>query len=306
MTEPIAGLLAAPHTPMHADAGVNLDRIAAQAELLSANGLAGAFICGTTGEGMSLTVDERMAVARRWVDLADEDLRVIVHVGASSGGDARALARQAGEIGAWGIAAMGPSFFRPQAVEDLVSHCAEIAAEAPALPFYYYHIPVLTRVTLPMRRFLELGAERIATLAGIKYTDEDLMDFAMCMDVCDGRFDILFGRDEILLAGLALGAVGAVGSTYNYAAPLYHRIIEAFRSGDMPTARALQKKAMHVVDAMRMFPNRALAASKAGMKLAGVDCGPVRGPNQNFTDEQFDAYARRMHAIGFDEFRCRL
>ena len=306
MTEHITGLLAAPHTPMHDDASVNLDRIEAQVELLSANGLAGAFLCGTTGEGISLTVEERMAVAQRWTDLAGDELRVIVHVAALSLGDAKTLAQHAAKIGASGIAAMGPCFFRPQTVEALVSHCAQVAAEAPDLPFYYYHIPVLTGVALPMRPFLELGADRIPTLTGIKYTDEDLMDLAMCMDVCDGRFDILFGRDEILLAGLAIGAVGAVGSTYNYAAPLYHRVIEAFRSGDLPTARALQKKAMHLVDAMRMFPNRALAASKAGMKLAGVDCGPVRGPSRNFTDEQFAAYAQRLGAIGFDEFRCRL
>ncbi len=77
----VTGLVPAPHTPMHADGSVNLDTIDKQAELLIANGVSGVFVCGTTGEGMSLTVQERLDIAERWQALAGDTLQVIVHVG---------------------------------------------------------------------------------------------------------------------------------------------------------------------------------------------------------------------------------
>lgn len=306
MTQHITGLVAAPHTPMHADGSVHLDLIDKLAGLLARNGVAGAFVCGSTGEGLSLSLDERMAVAQRWTAAAGRDLRVIIHVGATGLVDAEALAAHARKVGAWAIGVSPPTYFRPGSVEVLVDFCGGIAAAADPLPFYYYHIPCLTHVLFPMHEFLAVAGDRFGTMAGVKFTDEDLMDLRLCIELDNGRYDILFGRDEILLAGLALGVRGAVGSTYNWAAPLYRRIIEAFEAGDMSAALALQSKAVALVQALRMFAGKGLACGKAAMKLVGLDCGPARRPNQNLTAEQFAAYAQRLESIGFDEFRCRL
>src|SRR3954469_8189210 len=120
---------------------------------------------------------------------------------------------------------MAPFFFRPGTVQELVDFMAQVAAAAPALPFYYYHIPSMTGVHIPAAEFLRAAADRIPNLAGVKFTFENLMDYAECVRFSGGRFDVLFGRDEMLLAGLSLGAHGAIGSTYNFAAPVYHRII---------------------------------------------------------------------------------
>src|SRR5205807_871781 len=94
------GLVAAPHTPMTADGAVTLCVIEQQAQLLVEGGVIAAFVCGTTGEGLSLTIDERMAVAERWVKLAPPSLPVIVHAGHTSVDDAKALAVHAQKIGA--------------------------------------------------------------------------------------------------------------------------------------------------------------------------------------------------------------
>src|SRR4051794_10669074 len=102
------GLIAAPYTPFDASGDVNLAMIEKQCSGLVSSGVKGAFVCGTTGEGLSLTQDERMSVAQRWVDVVDEQLKVIVHVGHNSQREAMALARHAQEIGASAIAALPP------------------------------------------------------------------------------------------------------------------------------------------------------------------------------------------------------
>ena len=291
------GLIAAPFTPMNSDGSVNLNLIEQQAKCLVENRVQGAFICGTTGEGLSLSTQERIQVAEKWREAAPPELRVIVHVGHESLSESRALAAHAQTIKADGFAALGPSFFPVTAVEALVDYCTRIAEAAMSLPFYYYHMPAMTGVDLPMRDFLERAAERIPNLAGIKFTHENLMDYRRCLEFGGGRFDILFGRDEILLAALALGATGAVGSTYNYMASFYHRLMDAFREGDLEEARRFQSLAINIIAVMSRHGG--LPAGKAMMKLIGLDCGPVRPPLVNLSNAELEHLKVELDRLGF-------
>src|SRR5882757_1754640 len=193
--------------------------------------------------------------------VAPISLQVIIHVGHHTVSESQTLAAHAERIGAFAFATIGPTFFRVTNIDQLVNFCAQVAAGAPGLPFYYYHIPAMTGADLPMHDFLKLASQRIPNLAGIKFTHENLMDYSRCLDFEEGRFNILFGRDEILLAALAMGSTGAVGSTYNYMAPIYHRLIEAFKSGDLETARKFQTQAIQIITVMNR--RGGLAAGKA-------------------------------------------
>ncbi len=299
MKSKITGLIAAPFTPMNADGSVNAPMIRRQASALAANGVSGAFVCGTTGEGLSLTTDERLQVAEEWVASAPPSLKVIVHVGASALEECRLLAAHAEKIKAAAFAAIGPTFFRPTNLEQLVDFCARVADAAPKLPFYYYHIPTMTGIDLPMCDFLKLAGPRIPNLVGIKFTHENLMDYRRCVEFEDGRYNILFGRDEILLAALALGATGAVGSTYNYMPGIYLRVIEAFNAGDIEAARKFQSQAIQVIAVMSR--RGGMSAGKAMMKMAGIDCGPVRPPLQNLSAEALESLARELERVGFPQ-----
>lgn len=294
----LKGLIAAPHTPMHDDGSLNLDVVARQAASLRENRVVAAFICGTTGEGVSLTSEERRRVAERWRAQAGA-VRVLVNVSHDSAAEARALAAHAAEIGADAVATMAPAFFRPTRQEELVAFCAQIAAGAPGLPFYYYHIPSMTGVSLPMADFLPRAAAAIPNFAGIKFTSEDLMDYGRCLAAAGDDFDVLFGRDEILLGALALGAQGAIGSTYNYCAPLYHDVIEAYRAGDMDCARRRQTQAMEMVAVLGRYGG--LAAGKAAMEMIGIDCGPVRLPLRRLTDTERRAFREELAGLGIFE-----
>ena len=290
----IHGLVAAPFTPFTSAGELNLPVVDSQAKSLAANGVVGAFVCGTTGEGASMATDERQALVRQWRQVAPKGLRLIVHVGHCSLREGLALAEHAQECGADAIAAIAPYFFKPANVDDLVGFCRELAMAAPKLPFYYYHLPSISGVNFPMIDFLRASIGKIPTLAGIKFTYENLMDYAQCLDFEGGAFDMLFGRDEILLAGLALGAQGAVGSTYNYAAPVYVRMMEAFAQGDLAKARLWQARSREIIDVLIRCGGQ--PAGKAMMKLAGIDCGPCRRPLARFTAAQHRKMVEQLKA----------
>ena len=299
-TDHLRGLIAAPPTAMRADGSLNLDTIERQAQALVTGGVRGAFVCGTTGESMSLTTAERLHVAARWCEVAPEGFAVIVHAGHTSVADSREIAAHAQKIGARAVAAMPPFFFRPADVDALVTVGAEVAAAAPALPFYYYHIPAMTGVYLKMADYLPAAAEAIPTLAGMKFTYEDLMDYHRCLALGGGRFNMLFGRDEILLSALVLGARGAVGTTYNLAAPLYLRVMDAFERGDLDAARAAQHQAAEFIAVLARFG--VIEATKAAMKLTGVDCGPVRPPLRPVEGERLERLREALEGVGFFDF----
>jgi N-acetylneuraminate lyase len=290
------GLIAAPFTPFGRDGDVRLDIVERQVALLVEGGVSGAFVCGTTGEGPSLSTDERMRLAERWAVASGKSLAVVVHVGHTSLPEAKALAAHAGRNGARAISAIAPFFFKPARVADLVNFCAAVAAAAPEVPFYFYHFPGITGVSLSMVEFFEQAREKIPTFAGIKFTHNDLMEFQQCLRLAgDGR-DVLFGRDEILLAGLAAGARGAIGSTYNYAAPVYRKLIAAFNAGDLAAARDHQASAVKMIEVIRKFGE--MASGKAIMAMMGVDCGPPRTPVAGLSRERAAELFEELHGLG--------
>lgn len=294
MTKKSVGLIAAPFTPFHPDRSVNLDAIPAYAQWLHQQGVIGAFICGTTGEGSSMTIEERKQVAERWVESAPEGLRIIVHVGHVCLTDCCELARHAQKAGADSIACLSPYFFRPVGEEGLVDWCRHVAAASPELPFYYYHIPSMTGLDIQVSRFLELADKKIPNLVGVKFTHDDLDDLRRCLQAGDRRFDILFGRDEILLSVVRLGVTAAVGSTYNFAAPVYQSMIAAHQAKDEAKAEQLQQVASDMIDWLAQCGGTPLAAFKRFMSRLAIDCGPTRAPILEPTDEQFEATWNRI------------
>jgi N-acetylneuraminate lyase len=273
----LEGLIAASFTP-YRKGSVHPEAIPAYAAALRREGLAGVFVNGTTGESLSLSTAERRELAEAWLQTARPDFPVLVHVGHNSLPCAQALAAHAADHEARAISAMAPTFFRPD-LAGLVDFLAEIAAAAPRTPFYYYHMPSMTGARFPMEDFLRAAVKKIPNLAGVKYTWEDLEDYARAVRFDGGRFDIVFGRDEILLDGLGNGARAAIGSTYNAAAPIYLGVWRAWREGRLEEARELQLQAMQMIEACRgtgwsdLPAIRALAAQRLG-----VEFGPPRAP----------------------------
>lgn len=300
---PLHGLVAATHSPFHDDGSLAPEVVPAQAAFLSANGIDTIFITGSTGESHSLTSEERLTLFEAWADSGPKNgLRVIAHVGSNSIEDARIFAKQAARHGFSAISALAPSYYKPGNLDALVDCCAAIASAAPQTPFYFYDIPVLTGVSFPMDAFLTKARTRIPTLAGIKFTNPDLVAYRRSLDAANG-LDLPWGVDESLLAALATGAKGGVGSTYNWAPQLYQKLIAAHARGDLAEARKLQSLSITMIDLMASIGF--LGAAKALMTRLGVPVGPARLPLGNPTAAQVDALMEKLAAIGFSEWGAK-
>lgn len=301
--EKINGLINAPFTPFYENGEVNYEPIEAYAKMLAKNGLKGVFINGSSGEGYMLTTEERIKLAEKWISVSPKDFKVIVHVGSTVVKDSHKLAQHASEIGAFGIGAMASPFPKVGRVEELVKYCEEIANGAPELPFYFYHIPALSGVFLPMLPFLQAVDGRIPNFAGIKYTFESIYEYNQCMLYKDGKFDMLHGQDETILPALAMGgARGGIGGTTNYNGRELVGIIEAWDKGDLETAREKQNFSQDVINVIVNYRGN-IVGGKRIMKLIGLDLGKNRTPFRNMTVEEEVSMKKELDAINFFD-RC--
>ena len=82
-------------------------------------------------------------------------------------------------------------------LDSLVLYLQKVGESAPNTPMYYYHIPVMTGVTLSMEDLLARASSELPTLRGLKYTDEDLMQFSRCVAYQGGKYPVVYGRDEV-------------------------------------------------------------------------------------------------------------
>jgi N-acetylneuraminate lyase len=299
--EKYEGLVAAPFTPMDANGNLNTVLIPEYYRFLEKNGIAGAFINGSTGEGASLTQKEKQASALEWAAClkAGGGIRVINLVGGTSSQECIENAIFSKEAGLSAVAVIAPYYFKPSSDGVLAEFVAKVGESVPDMPVYFYHIPALTGVNLQMSAFLEKISSMLPNFAGIKYTHEDFMDFLTCLNYKGGAYDMLWGRDECMLSALVLGCRGAVGSTYNYAAPLYHSLMEAFGRGDLGIARELQKKSVKIVTLLGKYGG--MATGKAFMKFIGLDCGQFRLPVKNMDKNSYERFIDEVKRLGMDE-----
>ena len=299
------GLIAAPFTPFNAKGELNLSLIPDYYRFLKSNGVTGAFICGSTGEGVSLTLAEKKMVAEAWAACSnhDQDFRVMMFLGGTCIADCIDLAKHAYEIGLYAVSFTAPFYFKPANADMLAQSCKAIADQIPDMPFYYYHIPVLTGVNIAMIDLLKAVDGQIPNFAGIKYTHEDFMDFQSCMTFKNGYYDMMWGRDENMLSALALGTKASIGSTFNYIAPLYNALIDAFNANDLKKAAELQQKSIDFIRLLGKYGG--ISVGKAYMKMAGIDCGEFRLPVKNMSNQDFDAFKLDVNGLDFNQFKSR-
>ncbi len=295
----IKGLIAATFAAYREDGSIDLDIIPSYVEYLIEQGIKGVFVCGTNGEGPNLSIEERMAITEKYISAVNKRILVFVHVGHSSITEAKRLATHAQEQGADYISSVSAFYFKPTSVVNLVACMAEIASAAPELPFFYYHIPALTGIQIDMIEFLRLAEQQIPTLAGIKYTAATIHEYQACRHYKDGKYDILFGYDELLLPALAVGAVGAIGSTYNYGARLYNQVIKYFEEGKLDEAEKLHYQAVEMIRLLVKYGP--IPTQRAIMKKSGFDLGTPRLPLTALSFDKEESLYADLDKSGFLE-----
>ncbi|XP_064651042.1 N-acetylneuraminate lyase B-like [Lineus longissimus] len=295
----VKGLISPPYTPYKENGDVDLDKIDAYVDLLHKNKVLNVYVNGTTGEGPSLSLEERKQSAVRWVKAGRGKLEnVIIQVGCTSLPEAKQLAAHAQSIGASAIACLPPWYYKNMALDDIVDFCAQVAACAPNLPFFYYHIPSFTEVNIKMADFFELAKDKMPTLVGTKFTDLDFMDASAVANSDNKRFQVMSGWDQMHIAALGYGlGEGVVGAFYNFMPQVAHRLIAAFERGDLEEARKEQFRLNEIVRLNKKYSTGFIL--RDFMTFIGLDIGPPRLPLRPLPAEKRVLLQKELETIGF-------
>lgn len=298
----IKGMIVAPFTAFKENGEIDLPKVKLQMKLYKDNGISGAFICGTTGEGSSLTVTERKALFDEWSRCREPGFSLIAFLGGTSVKECRELACYAGECGLDAVAVTAPYYQKPADIQDLCLFCSEVASAVPDMPFYYYHIPSLNGVNFQMYGLLQKMDAVIPNLAGIKYTYENMMDYQLCLNFKNKKYNIMWGRDEMMLPALSIGAEAFVGSTYGYNAPVYSEIMRLFAEGNITDAADMQLTANRFIELLGKYGS---GSGKAFMKAAGLDLGPCRAPLCTLSESQYSLFLDDLSGLPFEKYKCK-
>lgn len=296
----IRGILPALLTPMDDD-GLRINHVALRrlVEFHIQNGVRGFFVCGGTGEGLLLAPEERQAVLETVVASSGRRAKVIAHVGALDTGTAQRLAAHAAALAVDAVAAVPPVYFR---VDDagLYEHYRLIAAAAAGTPVYLYNIPSATGVEITASVMAKLIA--IPAVRGIKYSSYNLYDMRNIIELAPGELNVFSGFDEICLAGLCMGAHGAIGSTYNVMPATFAALYEAVRAGDLAVAQELQYRANRVIKALLSAP--LIAGLKAVLSSWGYECGVPRRPQRPLAPDERRTLLAAVTKAGLEELEA--
>ncbi len=285
------GILPAVVTPLTRDREFAAGPLASLLERFYSAGAHGVYVCGTTGEGSLQSVAMRQSVAEEVMRCSPKGKAVIVHVGAPKPSEALELARHAQRIGAHAISSLPPVAARSFA--EIRRYYKRLAAVA-ELPLLVYYMPAICPVIATAEQILELC--EIPNIIGLKFTDFDLYKMH-----CIKRTErvVFNGRDEVLVAGLLMGADGGIGSTYNLIPELYVCLYNMAKQQRWDAARGVQDRANELITILLRFPF--LPALKTLLAWSGIDCGPCLAPPHTLTRNQEAKLSHLLRKSSFAE-----
>jgi len=289
MKTKLGGILPALLTPFHADQTLNVAALERLLERVYTADVDGVYVCGNTGEGLVLPAEMRRQIVEIAVRNSPRSKQVIVHVGAWSFVEAQALARHADRVGATAVSSLPPA---GASFAELLEHYRALAAST-GLPFLAYYFPAAGGGPLSLQQLQQICA--LPGVAGLKYTDYDL--FVLSLLIREGKV-VFNGRDEVLSAGLLMGAQGGIGSIYNLVPEWFVELYQHARAGRWSQARAIQDRINDLIAVLLRFPF--MPAFKRAMEWEGIDCGPPLRPRIPLTQEQESKLRSELESVLLD------
>ncbi|MCD6290763.1 MAG: dihydrodipicolinate synthase family protein [Anaerolineae bacterium] len=277
-------------TPSGPDGSVNESALRDLVEYLLGKRVDGLFVCGTTGEGIFMSADDR----RRTVEIVLDQVRgrvpIIVHVGSVSADDAAALARHARDAGAAAASSIIPPLYDD--IASVYAYFAKVAGAVPDLPFLGYIFGGPTDAVSLLRELI-----RIPNLAGAKYTGPNMYEFRQIVTMRDHDWTVFSGMDEECLFAIMMGSSGNIGSTLNVIPGVYREIRSSYEAGDVARSLDLQLKANEVTRVMFKFGFP--GALREALRMIGIDCGEPRLPGLALPEEKREALQEELEEVGF-------
>lgn len=269
------GILPAVVTPFDADERFNPAAFETLLARVYAAGVDGIYVCGSTGEGIIQPVEQRKRVAEAAVRYSPAGKQVIVHIGAYRTAEAIELARHASKIGASAVSSLPPAGYP---FKEVAAYYRELAA-ASDVPLLVYFAPCISSGVQTAEQVLELIS--IPNVVGLKFTDFDLYKL---QTIKETGVTVFNGHDEVLAAGLLMGADGGIGTFYNLIPELFVKLYRLAAENRWQETQPVQKKINELIRLTLRFPM--LQAVKQMLAWSGVDCGNCLRPRQPLTDGQ--------------------
>lgn len=295
MKAKFTGILPAIMTPFtRGGAKVDYEKACAFASVLADRGASGLFVCGSTGEGLLLTLDERKQLAEEIVGAVAKRIKVVVQTGCLDTASTIELSRHARDAGAHAIAVYTPAFYK---YDDraLFSHFQSIAKSAPEIPMFLYNIPKYTGNALSPALIQEL-AEKVDSIIGTKDSSGDMVHLSRVLAMAPKGFNTLNGADELNYQAYLSGVEGSVSITANIVPELFQKILSGVKSGKLDAALKAQRRLAQVMAALGY--GQTLSAYKEAIRLQGYDVGYVRPPQRELNAAEKRAIAKNMSGLG--------
>lgn len=268
---------------------------------LVSKGIDGLYLTGSTGEGFTMTSEERKRVVEIVIDEVDNRVPIIVHVGAIGTKISIDLAKHAQEVGADAISSV-PPFYWKFSEKQITSYYEDIANSCD-LPMIVYNVPLVGLLTINTVKKLS----QIKNVKGIKYTALSHFEMTQIKDEIGADFLVYSGCDEMALSGLLSGADGIIGSFYNIVPDLFINIYNAFKTGDIALAQKLQRHAVKIIMYCLDTPSF-YAAMKSVLRDMGIQGGYCRRPFENLDKEAevlfLEGFKELKEKYDIDELDC--
>lgn len=258
------------------------DRTKAFAKWLLDKGVKGLYVCGSSGECIYQSKEERKLILEAVMEAVGGKMTIIAHVACNNTADSMELAAHAESLGVDAIASIPPIYFRlPE--DAIAQYWNDISSAAPGTDFVIYNIPQLAGVSLTMPLLKEMLKN--PRVVGVKNSSMPTQDIQMFK--AEGGDDIVVfnGPDEQFVAGRAIGAEGGIGGTYGVMPELFLEADRLIKEGNLDKAREIQYAINSIIYAMCDCKCNMYAAAKEVLRLQGIDIGDARKPLVGLKEE---------------------
>ena len=275
------GVFPALLTPFDKNDNINEKALEALVQMNLDKGVSGFYVGGSTAEAFLLSDDERKQVYKIVKDIVGDKCTLIAHIGCISTKQTIEFGKYAEELGYDAISSVAPFYYK-FSFNEIKKHYFNTVDNV-NLPMLIYNFPAFSGVNLSVDNLSEFLVDD--RFIGIKHTSNDYFALEQFKTAFNNKL-IYNGFDEMFLAGLAMGADGGIGSTYNFMAEKFIKIYNLFNEGNYPEAYKVQQEANKIISAL--IKVGVFQGEKAVLNMMGIDFGDVRAPFEKISKENYD------------------
>lgn len=283
------GVTVAMTTPFKNNGEIDVAALEQLTEILLKKGVNCLYPCGTTGEMVHLSVEERMLVAETVIRTAKDKGTVFIHCGAVKQEETETLLKHAVEIGADGAGVVTPIFLGVNQ-NEIIQYYERLSALVPEdFPIYLYNIPQCAGNDILPESARKLHGE-CPNLRGIKYSYPDMMRTLEYLDIPE--FSVLHGSDKLFSSLLVMGCDGTVSGVAGVFPEPFVEVYKAWLAQDLQKMKEWQKICVRFCDILKCGTN--MSYFKEALTFRGVDMGGMRLPQRNISEEEKAELKKRL------------